>query len=83
MQEYGARPLRRAITHLIEDPLADAILGGRLERGQVAFLDYDGTLVSVAARQQRAPSPMVLKSEIVAMPATPMKIKPTPMNVNA
>ena len=26
--EYGARPLRRAVEHLIEDPLADALLRG-------------------------------------------------------
>jgi len=26
--EYGARPLRRAIEHLLEDPLAEALLKG-------------------------------------------------------
>ena len=26
--EYGARPLRRAVEHLLEDPLAEAILKG-------------------------------------------------------
>jgi hypothetical protein len=68
MKAYGARPLRRAITGLIEDPLADAILGGRLERGQVAFLDFDGSSVSVSVKETRVPD-VVLKSEIVARPA--------------
>jgi len=67
MKEYGARPLRRAITHLIEDPLADAILGGKLERGQVAYLDIKGTTVSVTVRQPRGVP--TLKSGIVAKPA--------------
>ena len=31
--KYGARPLRRAITSLVEDPLADMILSGELGKG--------------------------------------------------
>lgn len=34
--KYGARPLRRAITSLVEDPLADMILGGALNKGGCA-----------------------------------------------
>jgi ATP-dependent Clp protease ATP-binding subunit ClpC len=30
---YGARPLRRAIQHLVENPLSKAILGGKLKKG--------------------------------------------------
>ncbi len=30
--EYGARPLRRAVEHLIEDPLADALLRGDFDK---------------------------------------------------
>src|SRR5207253_3409692 len=33
-QQFGARPLRRAITNLIEDPLAEALLERRFEPGQ-------------------------------------------------
>src|SRR5205085_3089556 len=29
--EYGARPLRRAIEHYLEDPLAEELLHGRFE----------------------------------------------------
>jgi ATP-dependent Clp protease ATP-binding subunit ClpC len=32
---YGARPLRRAIQRLIEDPLAEEILAGTLKKGLI------------------------------------------------
>ena len=38
---YGARPLRRAITTLIEDHLAEAILDGRIQDGITTVLDID------------------------------------------
>jgi len=38
---YGARPLRRAVTALIEDPLSEAILQGHVEDGQAALVDLD------------------------------------------
>ncbi len=36
---YGARPLKRAIQNLLETPLAEAILGGRYERGDTVRVD--------------------------------------------
>jgi ATP-dependent Clp protease ATP-binding subunit ClpC len=42
----GARPIRRAIARLVEAPLAEKILGGELESGDVVFLSSaDGELV--------------------------------------
>ncbi|MEB3293894.1 MAG: ATP-dependent Clp protease ATP-binding subunit [Synechococcales bacterium] len=38
---YGARPLRRAIMRLLEDPLAEEILSGRLREGDRAVIDSD------------------------------------------
>ncbi len=38
----GARPLRRAIQRLIEDPLADQVLGGDIPEGSVITVDRDG-----------------------------------------
>jgi len=38
----GARPLRRAIQRLIEDPLADEVLGGKLREGTTILVDRDG-----------------------------------------
>ncbi|MBE9077506.1 ATP-dependent Clp protease ATP-binding subunit [Romeria aff. gracilis LEGE 07310] len=40
-QRYGARPMRRAISRLIEDELAEAILAGRLQDNDVAVFDID------------------------------------------
>ncbi len=38
---YGARPLRRAIVRLLEDPLSDAILDGRFPEGQQVVVHAD------------------------------------------
>ena len=39
---YGARPLRRAIQRLIENPLAKRILGGEFEPGSTVRIDVAG-----------------------------------------
>ena len=39
---YGARPLRRAVSRLVEDPLAEVILADRIRSGDTAVLDIDG-----------------------------------------
>ncbi|OLP18896.1 ATP-dependent Clp protease ATP-binding subunit ClpC [Leptolyngbya sp. 'hensonii'] len=38
---YGARSLRRAITRLLEDALAEALLTGRIGAGDTAIVDVD------------------------------------------
>ncbi len=38
---YGARPLRRAIMRLLEDVLAEEILGGSIKDGDTAVVDVD------------------------------------------
>jgi ATP-dependent Clp protease ATP-binding subunit ClpC len=38
---YGARPLRRAITRLLEDCLTEEILNGRLKNGDTIVVDVD------------------------------------------
>ncbi len=40
--EYGARPLRRAIEHLIEDRLSEELLKGTIAFGDKAVIDNDG-----------------------------------------
>jgi ATP-dependent Clp protease ATP-binding subunit ClpC len=51
---YGARPLKRVITELIEDPLAEAILQGRFHEGDTIVADVvEGQLVF---RAKEAPS---------------------------
>ncbi len=38
---YGARPLRRAVTRLVEDTLSEAILAGQIGTGETAVLNVD------------------------------------------
>ena len=40
-KEYGARPLRRAITSVVDDNLSEALLRGAIVEGDTAVLDYD------------------------------------------
>jgi len=48
-EEYGARPLRRAIQTYVDDALADALLAGEIASGQTALLTVrDGTIAVVA-----------------------------------
>jgi len=43
--EYGARPLKRAIQRLVENPLSSALLRGRFEEGDTVKVDLvDGSL---------------------------------------
>jgi ATP-dependent Clp protease ATP-binding subunit ClpC len=47
----GARPMRRAIGRLVEAPIAEMILRGEIDRGDVAMVDAeDGKVVVDAAR---------------------------------
>lgn len=47
---YGARPLRRAIMRLLEDPLAEGILSGELQEGDNALVDLDEQSQVVATK---------------------------------
>jgi ATP-dependent Clp protease ATP-binding subunit ClpC len=39
---FGARPLRRAIQRLLEDPISEGVLEGRWSEGNIILADYDG-----------------------------------------
>ena len=56
-QAYGARPLRRTIQNLIEDPLAEHLLLGRYNQGDTITvdLDPDGNGLSIAATEAKTP----------------------------
>jgi len=41
-EKYGARPLRRAVEHFLEDPLAEALLRGDIKDGEPVVVDRDG-----------------------------------------
>jgi ATP-dependent Clp protease ATP-binding subunit ClpC len=51
-EEYGARPLRRAIQTHVDDALADAILDGTIAAGQEALLSMDDGKLVVKAQDQ-------------------------------
>lgn len=40
---YGARPLRRAIVRLVEDAMAERILGGDIKEGDSIIMDVDAS----------------------------------------
>ncbi|NJN22391.1 MAG: AAA domain-containing protein, partial [Leptolyngbya sp. RL_3_1] len=54
-QRYGARPMRRAISRLVEDALAEAILSQTIQEGDVVLLDVDAS-GQVTAQPERQPA---------------------------
>jgi ATP-dependent Clp protease ATP-binding subunit ClpC len=40
-QQFGARPLHRAIQKYLEDPLAEEILGMQIKQGDILVADLD------------------------------------------
>ncbi|XP_077212359.1 clp ATPase [Tasmannia lanceolata] len=42
-RNYGARPLKRAVTHLIEDVISEALLAGDYKPGDTAMIDVDAS----------------------------------------
>ena len=41
-EKYGARPLRRAVEHYLEDPLAEAVLRGTVKEGEPILVVCEG-----------------------------------------
>ncbi len=60
--QYGARPLRRAIQHGIEDQLADRMLEGAFGPGDTVIVDADEDQI-VLRRQPREEREAMLSSE--------------------
>ncbi|MBN1963915.1 MAG: ATP-dependent Clp protease ATP-binding subunit [Anaerolineae bacterium] len=60
--EFGARPLRRVITNLVEDKLSDGILGGKYPLGGTVLVDLDEatgelTFANVEEKEPEQPEP--------------------------
>ncbi len=54
--DYGARPLRRVIQNMIEDPLAEALLLGRFEPEATVVVDKDAEAgLSIEAVSEKTP----------------------------
>ena len=50
-EEYGARPLRRAIQTYVDDALADALLANEISIGQTALLTVEDDKIVVSAQE--------------------------------
>ena len=55
---YGARPLRRTIQNLIEDPLAEHLLLGRYNQGDVISIDLDPDAKGLVITAEPAKTPV-------------------------
>jgi ATP-dependent Clp protease ATP-binding subunit ClpC len=51
---FGARPLRRAIQRLVEDPLSDALLRGQFSRGDVVVADAQDEKIVFECKREPA-----------------------------
>ena len=54
---YGARPLRRAIQTLIEDPLSEELLQGGWSAGDIVQVDSDGEKLTFTKTRGLIPEP--------------------------
>jgi ATP-dependent Clp protease ATP-binding subunit ClpC len=53
--QYGARPLRRIIQNLIEDPIAEGLLEGRFSAGDRIEVDVEDELLKIVSSAGVAP----------------------------
>ena len=64
----GARPLRRAIQRLIEDPLADEVLKGNLPEGTVIVVDREASAGALRRMLRDARAALSAKRSILIFP---------------
>jgi ATP-dependent Clp protease ATP-binding subunit ClpC len=57
-EEFGARPLRRAIQSHVDDALADALMAGELVSGQAALLQVEENKIVIEGRE-KTPIPSI------------------------
>jgi ATP-dependent Clp protease ATP-binding subunit ClpC len=64
-EKFGARPLKRAIQKLIEDPLAEEIVKSNLHEGDTIKMDYkEGDLeLSIDIKKGKQSKPKSKKEE--------------------
>lgn len=54
---FGARPMRRAVQRLLEDPLSEQILEGKWKAGTVIRVETDGTKLMFRKGRGKVPEP--------------------------
>lgn len=62
-QQYGARPLNRAIQKYLEDAVAEQILSGDLHEGDVILADHDGKSESLTLKIKKGKKPSAKKKD--------------------
>jgi ATP-dependent Clp protease ATP-binding subunit ClpC len=55
-EKYGARPLRRAVEHYLEDPLAEALLRGDVKEGDSILVVRNGDKLEFSSKSPAAES---------------------------
>ncbi|MBM3464645.1 MAG: ATP-dependent Clp protease ATP-binding subunit [Armatimonadetes bacterium] len=68
---YGARPLRRAIQRMVEDPLAEEFIRGNFEEGDVVVVDSDEE-PPVVEGQPKQPRKLVFRKKAEAEEKEPV-----------
>jgi ATP-dependent Clp protease ATP-binding subunit ClpC len=64
-EKYGARPLRRTLQRLVEDPLSVDILKGRFKQGSTIVVDLDkDKKIIFRAKRERKPKESVQEQEL-------------------
>ncbi|HEX2101427.1 MAG TPA: NDP-hexose 4-ketoreductase, partial [Candidatus Synoicihabitans sp.] len=56
-EKYGARPLRRAVEHYLEDPLAEAIIRGEVKDGEPVLVVRNGDKLEFRQKEPSQPQP--------------------------
>ena len=68
--EFGARPLRRAIQRLIEDPLAEEVLRGNFPEGTLLTVDVKDGRIHFTSERVEPPAPPAEPAEVGATEPT-------------
>jgi len=55
-EQFGARPLKRAIQKHVEDQLAEQIIRTKLAPGDNIIVDFDGRKKDIVIRIEKSPS---------------------------
>jgi len=53
--KFGVRPLRRAIAEFVEDPLADLLLSGDVQKGAVIEIEMGKDQLKITSRDTKKP----------------------------
>ena len=73
---FGARPLRRAIQRLIEDPISEEILEGKWTEGSIILVDYVGDELVFAPGTGEIPKLRERKTLALEAPRTDFHVSP-------